>query len=180
MLAAISLPSQPTATAGAAHIGALVTRTAVHDRMAFRRLYAFLAMSVWHMAAHRLPNPHDAAAVTRSTFVEVWHLARHCRTDAGGDARAWVTAIAAGRVDDRTRIRTGPGIAVDDYDARIRRELRDLLGRGRAVVRSAPHTFINVDDLDDAITAIAAAVGSSNISSVRLTAAVAPGPGRCC
>jgi hypothetical protein len=165
---------QATATTGTAHLGRLVTRTAADDRVAFRRLYAFLAMSVWRAAVRRLPNPNDAAAVTRSTFVEVWHLARHRASGADDDARAWLTAIAAGRMGERTRT---SGIAVDDYDALVRRELRDLLGRGRAVVRTAPHTFINVDDLDHTIAAIA---GSSNRSSVRLTGAVAPGSGRCC
>jgi DNA-directed RNA polymerase specialized sigma24 family protein len=156
-----SLPPQAPATTTTGRLDRLVIRTAVDDHVAFRCLYAFQAMSVWRTAVRRLLNPDDAAAVTRSTFVEVWHLARHRSTDAGGDARAWLTAIAAGRVDDRIRIRNDSGTAVGDYDAHVQRELRDLLGRGHAVVRTAPHTYITIDDLDHAITVIAAAGSSS-------------------
>src|SRR5689334_7360153 len=82
----------------------LVARVASGDRVALRCLYAFLAVRVWHTASRTLPHPADALAVTRSTFLEVWHTA-------GGagryDARDWIQAIAAVRVDERQSVLSG-------------------------------------------------------------------------
>jgi DNA-directed RNA polymerase specialized sigma24 family protein len=124
---------------------ALVTRIAGGDRAAFRTLYAFLAMRVWHDAIRRLP-PVDARAVTRSTFVEIWHLAGHHLDHGGRETRAWVQSILAGHVDDR--IRTG-GVRplTDGHDQRKQHELTALLGNGHATVRTAAATFTRVDDL---------------------------------
>jgi hypothetical protein len=152
------------------HLGRLVARTALGDRAAFRCLYAFQVMSVWRATDRALFDPGDALAATRSTFVELWHLARYRRADPHLDHGAWVTAIAAGRVDERTRIRAGFGVNVDvdvdldDYDAHVHRELRDLLGSGRAVIRTGPRTFASVDDLDSALGALAALAGPSRKS----------------
>jgi len=155
MLDTAPLASPATAVTTTDHLDTLIARTAAGDRAAFRCLYAFLVMSVWGAAARGLNDPAEAAAVARSTFVEVWHLARHHHNDdPHTDPRAWLMAITAGRVQDRTRILTGPG--VDDYDADVHRELRDLLGPGRALIRTGPRTFTDIDDLDHAMTAIAA------------------------
>ncbi|GFJ90737.1 hypothetical protein [Phytohabitans rumicis] len=81
----------------------LVIRIATGDQAAFRCLYAFQVMRVWRDAIRVLPHPVDARAVTRSTFVEVWHLAGHHVDDAWVDNRAWIAAITVRRANDRLR-----------------------------------------------------------------------------
>lgn len=148
---------QARAATTAHHLAGLVARTATGDRAAFRCLYAFLAMSVWRVAALGLPQPGDASAVTRSTFIELWHLAgRHSSDDPHRDLRARLAAITAVRVNDRTRILNHGGVGVVDYDACVRRELRDLLGPGRALIRTGSRTFTDIDDLDGALATICA------------------------
>jgi hypothetical protein len=148
----------------------LVARVASGDRLALRCLYAFLAVRVWHTVARALPHPSDALAVTRSTFLEVWHTA-------GGagryDARDWIEAITAVRVDERRRVLSAHDHGVPpvgtavlgkladlvDQDDRTHRELANVLGAGRATIRVAPAMFVRIEDLDralDAITATAA------------------------
>jgi RNA polymerase sigma-70 factor (ECF subfamily) len=155
------------------HLDRLVSRVAAGDRLAFRRLYAFLAVRVWHTAARALPYPGHALAVTRSTFLEVWHTAGAA---AHYDARDWIEAITALRVDERRRVlgdddqdHDGPvaesiGVrqpAPDlvDQDDRTHRELANVLGTGRATIRVAPAMFVRIEDLDRAVDAIAATTG---------------------
>src|SRR5690348_15569127 len=150
----------------------LISAIAARDRTAFRRLYAFMAMRVWHMVTEAPLCPADAVAVTRSTFVEVWHSAGAA---ARYDARDWMAMVTAGRVDDRLRLITANGrrrvhpaepvVAADrqdptptaaDYDAHIHRELTALLGAGGATVRIGPGVFTRIDHLDHALATIAA------------------------
>src|SRR5438067_2207246 len=117
----------------------LISRVAAGDRAAFRRLYAFMAMRVWNTAIEAQLGRVDAVAVTRSTFVEVWHSAGAA---ARYHARDWMTAVTTGRVNDRRSIifadsRRGAHPAgaaeaagrhlqqqdIADYDAHIHREL---------------------------------------------------------
>jgi hypothetical protein len=62
-------------TVGRDRLDQLLSRIADGDRGAFRCLYAFLAMRVWRTATATPLGPAAAAAVTMSTFVEVWHSA---------------------------------------------------------------------------------------------------------
>jgi hypothetical protein len=160
-------PAVPAASID--HLDRLVARVASGERVALRRLYAFLAVRVWHTAFRTLPHPGDALAVTRSTFLEVWHTA-------GGagryDARDWIQAITAVRVDERqsvlggqnhadppTGTALGPSAELRDQDDRTHRELANVLGTGRAIIRVAPATFAHIEDLDRAVDAIAAIAG---------------------
>jgi hypothetical protein len=103
-------------------------------------LYAFPAVRVWHTAAHTLPYPGHALAVTRSTFLEIWHTAGAA---AHYDARDWIAAITAFRVDERRRLPgehdhqdpragtaglRGPAVDLIDQNARVHRELANVLG----------------------------------------------------
>ncbi|MEH1123142.1 hypothetical protein [Micromonospora sp. CPCC 206061] len=106
----------------------LVTRIAAGDCAAFRTLYAFLAMRVWRDAIRLLP-PVDARAVTRSTFVEVWHLARHHRDHEAQETCAWILGITARRTDDRIRSAAAPSLGRAGYDDHTHRELAALLSR---------------------------------------------------
>jgi DNA-directed RNA polymerase specialized sigma24 family protein len=148
----------------------LVARAGSGDRLALRCLYAFLAVRVWHTAARALPHPGDALAVTRSTFLEMWHTA-------GGagryNARDWIEAITAGRVAERRRVLSAhdhrgssagtaglSGLAdLIDQDDSTDRELANVLGAGRATIRVAPARFVHIEDLDHALDAIAATAG---------------------
>jgi DNA-directed RNA polymerase specialized sigma24 family protein len=124
----------------------LVTRVAAGDRTAFRTLYAFLAMRVWHDAIRLLP-PVDARAVTRSTFVEIWHLAGHHRDHRAPETRAWILKITARRIDDRIRFAGAQCLHRDGHDRHTHRELATLLGNGQSTIRTAPATFARVADL---------------------------------
>lgn len=137
----------PNAAIGGDRLHDLVARIAAGDRPAFRRLYAFLAVRVWRDTIRAMPNSVDARAVTRSTFVEVWHLAGHHADDPRLDTRAWVATITARRVDDRLRV-PDPSCLRGYQDRRTHLELVALLGAGHATVRTRPAAFAGVDDLD--------------------------------
>ena len=145
----------------------LVARVASGDRLALRCLYAFMAVRVWHAASRALPHPGDALAVTRATFLEIWHAA-------GGagryDARDWIETITAVRVDERRRVLSaheygdpptgtaGLGGLADlvDQDDSTDRELANVLGTGRATIRVAPTIFVHIEHMNRALDAIAA------------------------
>jgi RNA polymerase sigma-70 factor (ECF subfamily) len=78
----------------------LISRIAAGDRAAFRRVYAFMAMRVWHSALDARLRPANAVAITRSTFVEVWHFAGAA---ARYDARDWIAALGTRRANDQLR-----------------------------------------------------------------------------
>ncbi|HEU5111159.1 MAG TPA: hypothetical protein VFT95_21670 [Micromonosporaceae bacterium] len=121
----------------------LVTRIAAGDRAAFRTVYAFLAIRVWRDAVRLLP-PDDARAVTRSTFVEVWHLAGHHLDHDARETRAWIQAITARHIEDRARPVNGGRLLQRDYDRHTQRELISLLGAGGATIRTSPAAFTRV------------------------------------
>jgi hypothetical protein len=163
----------PVPTATPDRLDHVISGVAARDRAAFRRLYAFMAMRVWHMVTEAPLCAADAVAVMRSTFVEVWHSAGAA---ARYDARDWMAMVTAGRIDDRLSLidangrggvhpaepavaagRQHQAPAVADYDANVHRELIALLGSGRATIRTSPGTFVRVDDLDHALATIVAA-----------------------
>jgi|tagenome__1003787_1003787.scaffolds.fasta_scaffold20970181_4 DNA-directed RNA polymerase specialized sigma24 family protein len=175
MIEVAATPTRTAAghTAGHDRLDQLVSQIATGDRTAFRCLYAFMAMRVWRSAIAAPLGHAGAVAVTQSTFVEVWHLAGAA---ARYDARDWIAAISTRRANDRLRAvdadsrdgvrpvqhlataqRLTHALTVGDYDTHIHPELTALLGNGRSMVRTSPGVFIRVDDLDDALSVIAAA-----------------------
>jgi DNA-directed RNA polymerase specialized sigma24 family protein len=153
----------------------VISRIAAGDRAAFRALYAFMAMRVWHTVNISPLGCANASAVARSTFVEVWHSANAA---ALYDARDWIAMITHRRVNDRLRIigatgRTGAPLAwagratnsptkpptVTEYDTHVDGELTALLGTGPATVRISRGVFVRINDLDQALAAIAATTG---------------------
>jgi DNA-directed RNA polymerase specialized sigma24 family protein len=129
MLKAVTPTPAITAANASDRLHGLVDRIAAGDRVAFRRLYTLLALPVWRDAIRALPRPIDARAVTGSTFVEVWHMARHHVDAAGLDIRTWIAAITARRANDRLRATDTTSSLRDDHDGHTRRELTALLGR---------------------------------------------------
>jgi DNA-directed RNA polymerase specialized sigma24 family protein len=125
---------------------ALVARIAAGDRAAFRTVYAFLAMHVWRDAVRLLP-PVDARAVTRSTFVEIWHLAGHHLDHEGRETFAWILSITARHTGDRIRSTGGQRLHCNGYDHHTHRELVALLGNGHTTIRTPSATFTRVADL---------------------------------
>ena len=123
-----------TSEHGSKQLHDLVVGIAAGDRSAFRVLYASLAMHVWRDVNRTLPQPVDSQAVTRSTFVEVWHLARYHLADGGTDTAAWIAAITAQKVKDRL----GAGPARSDYDRHIYREFAAIVGTRRTAAET-PH-----------------------------------------
>jgi RNA polymerase sigma-70 factor (ECF subfamily) len=163
------------------HLDQLVSRIAIGDRAAFRLLYAFMAIRVWRAANETPLDAASAIAVSRSTFVEVWHLARAAT---GVDARAWLDGLSARRINDRLRIsrpddgrgrRSDQPVAADDrglapfvaeYDDHVDRELAALLGDDPATVRFGSSAFVrtgDLDDLDRTLATIAALPGSAAV-----------------
>lgn len=187
------LARTPTSAAAAPtvdhdHLDQLIARIAAGDRAAFRRLYAFMAMRVWHAVTAPPLCPASAVAVTRSTFVEVSHSAGAA---ARFDARDWIAALSTRRVNDRlctinANGRHGvhlvrPHVTADghnqaptvaDYDTHVHRELTALLRGGPTIIRTGPGVFARIDDLDDALDAIAAASQPAVID--RCSSAVVP------
>lgn len=109
------------------HLRSLVVRVAGGDGSAFRTLYSCRAMQVWRDVSRSMPHPIDAQAVTRSTFIEVWHMARH-HLDGDADTDVWIGEITARKVEER--LRAGP--ARGDDDRHMYREFAALIsGRHR-------------------------------------------------
>jgi DNA-directed RNA polymerase specialized sigma24 family protein len=148
MIEAPTLARSSAAARGSDRLDLLVDRIATGDRAAFRCLYAFLATRVWRDAVRVLAHPADARAVTRSTFVEVWHLARHHLDHTRTDTRTWISEITARQVHERLRAPDAPCPILRDHDHSVHRELVALLGAGPATVRTGPATFARVDDLN--------------------------------
>ena len=149
----------------------LLTQIAAGDRSAFRCLYAFQAMRVWRTASRALLRPEHALAVTRSTFLEVWHTAGSA---ARYDARDWIAAITGRHIGDRLHALAERGetdldappppagdrteaMAMSGNDTHVRRQLDGVLGAGRATIRIGPANFTRVDNIGDALAAIATA-----------------------
>ena len=110
------------------HLPDLLARIATGDRSAFRCLYEVRAMRVWREASRSLPHPADSQAVTRSTFVEVWHLASHHLDDSELETDAWIAAITVHHVDERLRSIGRPSLVRDDYDRHTYREFAAMIG----------------------------------------------------
>lgn len=140
-------PARTPAADGGNRLHLLVARVAAGDRPAFRVLFAFLALRVWRDAVRVLRYPAEARAVTRSTFVEVWHLSSH-HVDSQTDIRTWIKGIAALHAGERLHALDAAGPIPNDEDERVHRELVALLGAGQATIRTGPATFARVDDLD--------------------------------
>ncbi len=136
------------------HVDRLVSRIASRDREAFRSLYGFLAVQVWRSAASALPGGDaDAAVVTESTFLAVWHGAGNAPRH---DARAWIGRIAAARIGERCRSTAPRGGVLEVYDEHTRLEVAGLLGAGPGTVRTGPATFRRVDPLTGALDLVGA------------------------
>ena len=142
----LSTASRPARDLQNDRLHALVTRIAAGDRTAFRTVYAFLAMQVWRDAIRLLP-PVDARAVTRSTFVEIWHLAGHHLDHDGRETLAWILSITARHTGDRIRSAGRHPLPCNGYDHHTHRELAALLGNGQTTIRTAPMTFTRVAEL---------------------------------
>ena len=69
-LAAPPAPATAALTVNHDRLDHVISRVAVGDRTAFRRLYAFMALRVWHIVTKAPLGPADADAVARSTFVD--------------------------------------------------------------------------------------------------------------
>jgi hypothetical protein len=133
-----------TAAHNSNHVPDLINRIATGDRAAFQRLYGVLAMRVWRQASQLLPQPVDSRVVTRATFVEVWHLARHHLDDSELEMDAWIAAITVQRVEDRLRSIGRPSLARDDDDRHTYREFAAMIGgdgprSGSTPNRSSPY-----------------------------------------
>jgi hypothetical protein len=95
-------------------------------------------MRVWREASRLLPHPVDSQAVTRSTFVEVWHLAGYHLDDSALETDAWIAAITVHHVDERLRSVGTPSLVRDDYDRHTYREFAAMIGGGGARSRPEP------------------------------------------
>jgi hypothetical protein len=113
------------------HVHDLVALIAAGDRTAFQSLYALLAMRVWRDVSRTMPHAVDSQAVTRSTFVEIWHLARHHVDDGGLHTDAWIAAITAHKIEERLRTLGAPSLVREDYDRHTYREFAAMIGAGR-------------------------------------------------
>src|SRR6266545_2160922 len=120
-------PARATAAPTVDHdrLDHVISLVAAGDRAAFRRLYAFMAMRVWRIVAEAPLGPADAVAVTRSTFVEVWHSARAATHY---DARDWMATVTTGRVNDRLHLVDASGRHHPHRTRRLRQDRRPRPG----------------------------------------------------
>lgn len=120
--------TETSATHASDRLPDLVARIAAGDLTAFRCLHEVLAMRVWRQASRSLPKPADAQVVTRSTFVQVWRLARYHVDDSELETDAWIAAITVQHVEERLRSIGGKRPAGEDRDRRTYREFAAIIG----------------------------------------------------
>lgn len=116
----------------------LIDRISAGDRAAFRRLYTIFSKRVWRSAMLALPQPLHARAVTRATFLEVWHLARHHVNQPTLMLRVWITAVTARHIRERIRTLDTPYMLLDDYDRHVHCEVAELLRPAQPANRTGP------------------------------------------
>jgi DNA-directed RNA polymerase specialized sigma24 family protein len=98
-------------------LNGLVRGVARRDRAAFAALYDLLSGEIGVQVNAQLDNPRQRATVAHATFVELWRLApAHA---ACPDARAWVHAIVAARIQEVLRCNEvlGPDPWWADFEA---------------------------------------------------------------
>ena len=90
-----------------AEIDELLSRCALGDRSAFRRLYDLAAPKLYGVSLRILGNRGDAEDAAQEAFVKIWHSAGRYRPERGGGA-GWLVAIARNVAIDRLRARRAP------------------------------------------------------------------------
>jgi hypothetical protein len=86
----------------------LMAAIARRDPNAFATLYRILAPHLNHELNALLGDPVQVRSVLWGSFVEVWWLARHRRTDSG-TGRDWITTIVDRRTAEQRRLaQAGP------------------------------------------------------------------------
>lgn len=96
------LPAFFPMPADPAHLQALLSRTALGDRAAFRQLYEATAPSLLGVALRILNRRDRAEDVLQEAFVNVWHKAGSYEA-AASQPMTWLTAIVRNRALDLLR-----------------------------------------------------------------------------
>ena len=105
------------AAADPAELQALLSRTALGDRAAFRRLYELTAPSLLGVALRILNRRDRAEDVLQEVYVNVWNRAGSY-TAAASQPMTWLTAIVRNRALDRLRSEVRhEAVSLDDDDA---------------------------------------------------------------
>jgi RNA polymerase sigma-70 factor, ECF subfamily len=103
----------------------LLARTALGDRVAFRRLYEASAPRLLGVALRLLNRRDQAEDVLQEAFVNVWHQAGSY-TAAASQPMTWLTAIVRNRALDLLRSESRhPTEALDDAEDGPHRQLPD-------------------------------------------------------
>jgi RNA polymerase sigma-70 factor, ECF subfamily len=96
-------------------ISALISRTALGDRVAFRALYAATSAKLFGVALRVLKNRTDAEDVLQEVYVKIWHNAAKYQVS-GYSPMTWLIAIARNQSIDRIRSRRPQGTELSEAE----------------------------------------------------------------
>jgi RNA polymerase sigma-70 factor, ECF subfamily len=96
-------------------ISALISRTALGDRVAFRALYGATSAKLFGVALRVLKNRTDAEDVLQEVYVKIWHNAAKYQVS-GYSPMTWLIAIARNQSIDRIRSRRPEGTELSEAE----------------------------------------------------------------
>lgn len=131
-----------------AELQQLLSRTALGDRAAFRRLYDATAPSLLGVALRILKQRDRAEEVLQDAFVNVWHRASGYQV-ALSQPMTWLTAIVRNRALDALRSASRHSAeSLDDEQGTTTNEIADANPGPQALLEQAADTLAIRDCLD--------------------------------
>jgi RNA polymerase sigma-70 factor, ECF subfamily len=94
-------------------ISQLISRVALGDRDAFRRLYDATSAKLFGVVLRVLKNRTDAEDVVQEVYVKIWHNAGKYQVS-GYSPITWLVAIARNHAIDRLRATRSPSVELDE------------------------------------------------------------------
>ncbi len=91
----------------------LLSRVALGDRVAFRRLYDSTSAKLFGVCLRVMRNRSDAEDVLQETYVKIWHNAGKFQVS-GASPISWLAAIARNQAIDRLRARKPEALDIED------------------------------------------------------------------
>jgi RNA polymerase sigma-70 factor (ECF subfamily) len=131
------MPEKLPAMNASADLQQLLSRVALGDRVAFRRLYDITAPSLLGVALRIVRQRDRAEEVLQDAFVNAWHRAAGYQA-ALGQPMTWLTAIVRNRALDELRSGARHGSqSLDDRDSGAVSDIEDERGDSLQLLEQA-------------------------------------------
>jgi RNA polymerase sigma-70 factor, ECF subfamily len=90
-----------------------LSRVALGDRLAFRRLYDATSAKLFGISLRVMRNRSDAEDVLQEAYVKIWHNAAKFQVS-GASPISWLAAIVRNQAIDRLRARKPEALDIDE------------------------------------------------------------------